>query len=80
MSPIKRLFYWLRHGDVKPRAAVIACFYALTAVVPLAIGLKMFTFLGYWVYMPWWPNILDCALLVAVGAFWLAKAFLRLRY
>jgi len=67
MSPLRRFLTWLRHGDVKPRAAGLACLYALTAVVPLAIGLKIFTFLGYWVYMPWWPNVLDWSTDIPLG-------------
>lgn len=50
---------------------------AVLAVTPIAIALKLSAFLGFWAYMPFFPNILDYTLLASVGAYLLYSLAVR---
>jgi hypothetical protein len=41
----------------------------ILGAIPIGIGLKLLTFLNYWVYLPLFPNILDCIALIIVGIY-----------
>jgi len=47
----------------------------------VGISLKLFRSLGYWVYSPWFPDVLDCALLFLTGVYllWLSVCLLGKR-
>ena len=42
--------------------------FALLGVIPLAVGVRFITFLGHWIYLPQFPNLLDCLGLMVSGA------------